>query len=95
MRFDAQLSARRGLTNAKNGRIVNMDSGGDWPAGVMPAAFPNGYIGLGACAAEAENLIKWNQKGVKDVDDYPSSNAGNPRERQALCALSAASFRWL
>jgi len=35
---------------------------------------------------------KENQEGVKDVDDYPSSNAGNPRERQALCALSAASL---
>jgi len=29
---------------------------------------------------------------VKDVDDYPSSSAGNPRERMALCAASAASF---
>ncbi len=29
---------------------------------------------------------------VKDVDDHPGSVAGKPRERMALCALSA-SFR--
>ena len=31
---------------------------------------------------------------VKDVDDYPGSNAGNPRERMAHCAMSAASFSY-
>ncbi len=40
-----------------------------------------------------QNLNRQNQEGEKDVDDYPSTGAGNPRERQALCALSAASFR--
>ena len=39
-----------------------------------------------------EYPIKYSLEGEKDVDDYPSSNAGNPRERQALCALPAASF---
>lgn len=31
-------------------------------------------------------------KGVKDVDDYPGNVAGNPRERMAQDALSAASL---
>ena len=46
-----------GLTNAQNGRIVNMKFGGN---------------------------------EVKDVDDTPSSVAGKPRERMALCALCNA-----
>ena len=36
--------------------------------------------------------MKFGQNEVKDVDDHPSSVAGKPRERMALCALSA-SFR--
>jgi len=48
---------------------------------------------MGSDGNYAGSIEKENQKGAKDVDDYPSSNAGNPRERQALCAPSAASLR--
>ena len=41
---------------------------------------------------EATGIMPVWKNEVKDVDDYPSSVAGKPRERMALCALSA-SFR--
>lgn len=59
MSYNGKFKRMAGLTNAQNGRIVNM---------------------------------KFGQNEVKDVDDHPSSVAGKPRERMALCALSA-SFR--